>query len=231
MIQNIGIVITCYNRPALLKTTLEELNRTILPVVEHGCIIIIDDASQNNETLQIISNFKLLFIDTWQVIKILHNKNQQMYNSLKEGFDMLVKNEFTTLCNIDSDVLLKPYWLLAELKLYEMFPDNIICGFNFKPETVEEKNRFYKDGYVLRVAMGGINFLFSKDIYYRYVRPAFESRLHWDWKTCDNQFKDGKYLVTTCPSVVQHNIDINDKSKDASIVASDFDSPDASFEN
>lgn len=230
MIQ-LGIVITCYNRPALLKTTLEELNKTVLPKLERGCVIIIDDASQNNETIKLISDFRLSFPNNWKLIKIFHNTNQQMYNSLKEGFDLLIKNGCTTLCNIDSDVLLKPYWLLAELRLYEMFPDNVISGFNFKPETVEEKYKFEKDGYVLRVFMGGINFLFSKDIYYRYVINSFESKLQWDWKVCDNQFKDGKYLVTTCPSVVQHNIDLNDKSRDSSIVASDFDYPNARFKD
>lgn len=228
--QNIGIVITCYNRPALLKTTLEELNKTILPKVEHGCVVIIDDASQNNETVQLISDFKLLFPDNWELIKIFHNKNQQMYNSLREGFDLLIEKGFTILCNIDSDVLVKPYWLSAELRLHEMFPDNIISGFNFKPELIEDKFKFIADGYLLRPFMGGINFLFSKDIYYRYVRPAFESKLQWDWKACDNQFKDGKHLVTTCPSVVQHNIDLNDKSKDTSIVVMDFDLVNSIFE-
>ncbi len=140
-----------------------------------------------------------------------------------------LKVDDTTL-NIDSDVLLKPFWLLAELRLLRKFPDRVISGFNFKPQCVEEKNRFYAKGYVLRIFMGGINFLFSKDTYYKYVKNAFDNKLQWDWKVCDNQFKDGKLLVTTCPSVIQHNIDVSDKNKDVSIVAPDFEDFDEIWE-
>ncbi len=230
MPDDIGIVIPCYNRPALLKRTLEDLNKTLLPDVKRGCIILIDDASQDHETIRIISEYDLPSPFSWDVKKIFHRQNVQMYNSLREGFELLVNDGFTTLCNIDSDVLLKPFWLLAELRLLRKFPDRVISGFNFKPQCFEEKNRFYAKGYVLRIFMGGINFLFSKDTYYKYVKNAFDNKLQWDWKVCDNQFKDGKLLVTTCPSVIQHNIDVSDKNKDVSIVAPDFEDFDEIWE-
>ena len=220
--EDIGIVIPCYNRPALLKKTLEDLNKTLLPDIKRGCIVLIDDASQDIETIRIIAEYTLPFPSNWTIKKIMHRKNVQMYNSLREGFELLVNDGYVLFCNLDSDVLLKPGWLKALIRLYQKFPDRIISGFNFKPECVEEKNRFYKEGYVFRIFMGGINFLFSKEVYYKYVRTAFDNKLQWDWKVCDNQFKDGKLLVTTCPSVIQHNIDVNDKNKDPSIIAPDF---------
>jgi len=226
-IDNIGIVITCYNRPHLLKKTLDDLNSTdYTNEINRGCVIIIDDSSTNDETIKLVVDFKLSFSENWELIKIIHNKNKQMYNSLREGFDLLVANEYTNLCNLDSDVLLKSNWLLKLIRLYKMFPDTIISGFNFRlPSVIADECKFYKDGYLLKQGTGGINFLFSKETYYKYVRDAFNNKLQWDWKVSDNLAKDNKMFVITKPSVIQHNVDISDKdniSNGFNIISLDF---------
>jgi glycosyltransferase involved in cell wall biosynthesis len=230
---NIGIVITTYNRPALLKKTLQDFDKTELPDnIEQGCVIIIDDASQDLETIKIINEYKLTFPANWSLIKIFHSTNGGMYTSLNEGFDLLTSKGFETLCNLDGDILLKTYWLKAIVRLYDKFKhENIITGFNFNPQLVIEKYNHTDDGYMLKMATGGINYIFSKENYYKYVRPAFEYKNFWDSHVSDNHFKDKKMFVCASPSVIQHHIDINDKTKNPDIIATDYSNVDGIWDS
>lgn len=230
---NLGIVITTFNRHVLLKRTLQDFDKTELPYnIEKGCVIIIDDASQDKETIDIITGYKLFFKGKWELVKIFKDVNSGMYNSLMMGWDLLTSAGYDTLCNLDSDVILKHYWLKAILRLHDKFlHNNIVSGFNFNSKLVIEKYNHTYDGYVLKMATGGINYIFSKENYYKYVRPGFEYKNNWDSMVSDAHFRDGKVMVCCSPSVIQHNIDINDKSKNPDIIAMDFDNKDVIWDN
>lgn len=214
--QNIGLVLTCFNRPAELERVLIDLSNSDLHIEGYNILlVIIDDASSDNKTVELINNFN----PKQKYIKIFHNQNIQIYNILKEGFDLCVDKGCNILVNLDSDVILKPFWLKALLRLYEMFPYNLISGFNTMAHLVQEVNKFHKDGYCVKSASGGINILFSKDTYIKYVRPSFDKELGWD-NGIDKQIK----WIITMPSVIQHNGYHSTISKDGTnvSVASDF---------
>lgn len=231
--KTIGIVITTYNRPDLLKETFNSLNTTIIPNGYGMKIVIIDDFSQESETLRLISEY-VPFDNNIEVMKIMNRVNCQMYGNLRTAFDLLVNDSnCEILCNLDSDVLLKPFWLLKLMKLHEKFPERMVSGFNASVH-LNDKTSNIVDGYVFKMAAGGINLLFSKTSYYKYVRPSFDSKLQWDWKCCDIHYKENKLLIPVAyPSVVQHTGLVSTLGKPAkeAAFAHDFDLPDPEFSN
>jgi len=202
--ENIGLILTCYNRPDLLKKTLESLEKTIFPEVKKGLILIYDDGSDNFETLALVKEFNPKLPKNWNCIIEINQKNLKIYGVLKTGFEFLIKEGYTILCNLDSDVIIKPFWLFALIRLHNRFPGTVVSGFNGFSKIDKPECRFFDDGYVLKDAAGGINFLFTSETYEKYVKQSFASKLQWDWKVCENIKKSGKFIAVTYPSVVQH---------------------------
>lgn len=193
--QKIGIVITVYNRPEYLRQTLESLRESYL--LPETLICLVNDASTDDETNKIFKEFEIEGIETK---KINHSKNKGIAGSLKIGFDYLYMQGCDPLVNLDSDVLLKKEWLSVLIKSHREFPDSIISGFNADNHKIISRN----NGYFIKDTIGGVNMLFSRDVYSGMVRESFSAEERWDTELCSKIREKGRQLITTNPSVIQH---------------------------
>lgn len=189
----IGLVITAYNRPDELQQTLDYLSQSFFP--KNFEIYIVDDYSSNLKTLELIKGFTLPNIN---IQKIRNNENKSMFYGLRIGFEYFYERGFDVLVNLDSDVLVKPYWINVLFKLYKQFPDRIISGFNtLKHPIIETFQRYHT-----KWTIGGINMMFGRKLCPLVCSVLLTNR--WDWQLCIEMHKLNKELIVAKPSVIQH---------------------------
>lgn len=202
-----GILICCYNRPEYLEKTLESLKLTDL---NDSIVYIIDDNSNNIDTINLIKNFDMPNV---VVKKERNNVNLGITKSLEKGFTYLYSHcEYLT--NLDSDVILKPNWLSALSDVHtegkKTFPNAknlIISGFNCTSTCYHKIQETIKNFHVKKT-IGGVNTFFHKSFFKDYVhvlRTTNKNKnIGWDWNLCDYcDIKNIPILVSN-PSVVQH---------------------------
>ena len=187
-----GIVITTYNRPEYLKKTFDSLAKSLFP--KETEIYIIDDCS-TEETKQLIKNFSLPNV---KITKKENAKNQGMFYGLRLGFEYFYANNFDLFTNLDSDAVVKPFWLSILFHLYKRFPNTIISGFHTSNHGVTETF----PQYYTKKDIGGINIFFDRNLY-EVVHSSLSSN-QWDWNICDKMQALNKLFVVSKPSVVQH---------------------------
>lgn len=183
-----GLVITVYERPDLLSDTFNSLKNSMLP--EWLDILLYNDSSKNPLTNKIFNEFNLPNLS-----KITSSKNSGINSSLQKGFDFFKNHEL--LLNLDSDVLLKPYWFNALFYLHTQHPTAIITGF----DTLTHPAIEYFSGYCIKQSIGGINLLF-----HRSTLPLIQESLQekdWDWAMC-KKAHNKHLLIATTPSVIEH---------------------------
>jgi hypothetical protein len=188
----IGLVITIHDRPEYLNRTLKSLKESYLP--NDLEVFMVNDASKDTTTNKIFNEFSL----SNKIIKKINNKNENMFYGLRLGWDYFISHGFDLLANIDSDVIVKPYWLPILLQLYKMFPDRVISGFNTSHHPISDT--FNK--YHAKSTIGGINCLFDKKVY-----PIISNVLNntqWDWNMCNSMKSMNKDFIISKPSVAQH---------------------------
>lgn len=189
----IGIVITVYNRPEYFSKMLDSFKKSNFPSdVE---LFMVNDNSNDVVVNRLFNDFSLPDV---KITKIKNDRNQNMFFGLKLGWDYFYNNEFDILANIDSDVIVKPYWVQILLQLYKLFPDRIISGFNTLHHPISET--FPK--YHTKASIGGVNFLFDRETY-----PSIKELIkdcQWDWSVCYFMQKTMKSFIVSNPSVIQH---------------------------
>jgi glycosyltransferase involved in cell wall biosynthesis len=202
----IGLLVTTYNRPQYLRQCFESIKRADLSQI--STVWIVDDYSSDNQTLKLIQEFELSGIE---VVKAFSRENRTVKGSLLfalekmfDGCDMVI--------NLDGDAIVKPNFVGALVDLKNKRPLSIVTGFNC---TTRNRNGSIRheiveayDDFNLKKSVGGINMLFDKSQYEKYVRPALAECLtyggNWDHKTCIRLNLDGHLVACTVPSVVQH---------------------------
>lgn len=193
----LGLLITTYNRPQYLKQCLESIERADLSEVE--TIVIIDDASTDPATHELIDDFELKGV---QVIKVFAKQNRSIKGSLLYGCDLLFKDHDLVM-NLDGDAIVRHDFVQVLITLKFKFPGNLVCGFNTTVKNrnpiLEEQETYFKKKYA-----SGINMLFNKDQYEKYIKPALMSEGNWDFNASLLHEKDGKAVIVAKPSVVQH---------------------------
>lgn len=199
----LGIIITLFNRPQYTKQFFESLSKAFID--NHWLIVLIDDHSTDHEAIALFNDFDL------KGIKIIKQRNaitQGIQKSLQIGFDLCFKEGCGVAMNFDNDCLIKKDGIQTILSLQKTFVHQIITGFNCNTKNRDGSERHKKitefTTWTERKSVGGINMCFSKDVYEKYVSPALKIKGNWDHNTCINSEKDGKRIVCTRPSVVQH---------------------------
>jgi len=188
----IGIVVTIYNRPEYFSRMLDSLKKAELLDSE---LFMVNDNSTDPTVNRLFHEFSLPNI---KIKKVVNDKNRNMFYGLRLGWGYFHSGNFDILANLDSDAIVKPYFLPILLQLNELFPDNIISGFNTSNHPIYET--FSK--YHTKSSIGGINFLFSKHLYPPIA--DFLKDLEWDWNVCHFMQKQKKDFIVSNPSVVQH---------------------------
>lgn len=189
---SLALILTTYNRPELLTQCLDSLSRADLTRV--GMIIIHDDASTDERTLEEIKQF---IVKCKQPLTFLRQPdNRGIKNALQTCFKMGFINH-DLCCNIDADVIVKPDFINVLLSLKEQLPKGIVSGFNCdnKQNPITGKG----DWYVLRKHCNGINMLMDKEQYERIIKPALSAPGNWDY----NSTHDIDFVIA-CPSQLQH---------------------------
>jgi len=190
----IGIVVPIYERVFYLKKMVKALAKTKYNAPRE--IIFVDDYSSDKEIEKIINiiDEKLIFIK---------KKNKGIADSLMIGFDYLKKRGCNVFCNIDSDAVMKPEWILKETELLACYPGHIITGFNSNNTKKHWVLAEHEDCYEKRTA-NGINYMFGEAQYDNVIK-SLQYNNAWDQKLCEIMLKEEKKpFISTRPSVVNH---------------------------
>lgn len=191
----VAILLTTYNRPEYLKTTIDSLNKADLSDVD---VLVVDDRSTDHDTINLIQQFK----------HIINDSNRSIRYSLLTGFNHLFDIGYEVVINLDSDVLVRNDFVSVLLNLHNKFPNKLITGFNCNTLSLHGHVRHHVvssgDGYNVKKSVGGVNMLVTKDTYNKFVKPALERTLleggNWDNEAC--KLTDG--VICAVPSVIQH---------------------------
>lgn len=202
----LGLIITTFNRVAYLRQCLSSISKADLSQV--ATIMIVDDCSTDKETIKLINDFELEGVE---LIKAFSKENRSIKGSLLFGLDLLF-NSCDVITNLDGDAIVTKSAFNRLLELHERFSEHIVSGFNCftKNKDGSERHKVLdkQDTFTRRQSVGGINMIFSKERYYKWVRPALlksiEQRLNWDDHTCRASWADGFEIITSSPSCVQH---------------------------
>lgn len=203
----VALLLTTFNRPKYLSECLDSLRCTDLSKVQ--TILIVDDASTDKETLQLIDDF---YIEGVEIIRHLKTQNKSIKDSLLFGFDFLFQHGINTVVNLDSDAIVSNDFIDRLLHLKNKYPASIVSGFNCntlnKNGTVRHKHLYKEEDAVFRESVGGINMCIQREQYLKYVKPALQHTLqlggNWDNATCINSMKDSLPVAVTVPSCCQH---------------------------
>lgn len=199
----LGVLIATFNRPKYLRKCLESIKRAVMP--EGTEILIVDDASTDEETKQLIHESGNLLM--------VKKKNGSIKESLLWGCDFLFDTmKCDEVMNLDGDGIISRNGITEILKLRSSYPDRIATGFHC---TTTNRNgtkrhiiiREHDDCYE-RMSVGGINLCFDRFCYLKYLKPALEKSLqhggNFDHMTSIECFNAGKPIISVKRSVVQH---------------------------
>ena len=191
----IGLVITTFDRFDCLKETLDSVSQSYLPKGLE--VFVVDDGSKDGRIKPLIQKFSLKDI---KIVKLFHEKNSKtMSTGLKEGFSHFLTNGFDIMVNLDSDMIVKPYWLSVLLKLYNMFPQYIISGFNnMSQNPALETFPLYNT----KNMAGGVNFMFGRDTCEDVLSSLVDNA--WDDRLGKIMRAKNKPYIVSRPSVMQH---------------------------
>lgn len=202
----VGLVLTTFNRPELLRATLSSLGRTELP---SGTVMaIVDGGSSEQTTRQLIWDFAL---DTVPVHKVFRPANHRfgVHESLRIGWDLLHdRYGLDYFANIHSDIIFRHEWLVRLLELYQRERSEhdglMVTGFH---TTRHPTRALYEDCY-LKESCGGIQTLFDAELYQNVVRPNLayseQDEWGWDWRVVAELKRLGYPILCARPSVIQH---------------------------
>lgn len=194
----VGLIITTFNRPAYLQKCLDSVRRADLSQID--TVLIVDDCSTDKETIQLINDFRL--DGRVNLIVAFSKENKSIKGSLRFGFDLLF-NSHEICINLDGDAIVRKDFIGKLLDLKGRFPSNIICGFN---TTVQNRNPIiseHEDFFEKKYA-SGINMVINKEQYDKYILPGLLTPHNWDFEASKLHEADGKAVIVSNPSVIQH---------------------------
>lgn len=191
-----GIIIPCYNRPEYLQRC---LNSVLNSNLKDTIFLLIDDASIDSETKELIKEFNPPGVP---VIRITNPNNRGIKANLLTGFDLLFKT-CDLVINLDSDAIVKPEWIDILKHLKSEHPNHIVSGFNSKNTNKDGSLRNpiieEHDTYILKKHCNGINMCMNQTDYEKHVRPALAREGNWDY----NSTNPNGFIIAK-PSVIQH---------------------------
>lgn len=199
----IGIVMAIFGRPKYLEKSLKSLRYSN---IKNAVIVLVDESNTKfdnrvtNEVRELLVNFNIKNIP---ILKIFKNKHGNMFDSYKNGMDLLLHLGVENLMTVDSDAIVKRNWLPKLLDLHNSIKNRpcIVTGFHTimnNHDTISLHPSFRT-----KTSIGGINILFDHKVYKNIVRPALKD-LDWDWNTCNSINEVGGIIACTVPSVVSH---------------------------
>lgn len=199
----LGIVITVHNRPEYTAQCFESLKRADIP--ERAVLCVVDDCSTDKNIPPLVTDFML---KTACFVVRLGEKTQGVKSAILEGVNQLQQKNCDLICILDNDAIVNNEAFNWLLYYHKQYPDRIITGFNCNTLNKDGSERHVNlsegNGITFKQSAGGVNMLFNKAVYQKYILPALEGPGNWDHEACKAMMKDEKPIVAIKPSVVQH---------------------------
>ena len=202
-----ALIVTTYNRPKYLRECLDSLKRlNTAPDI----LLISDDNSTDEETIELINTFSL---NSSRIVYNLSPINKKIYGSLKDACTLAINNGAELLINLDSDAIVRNDFIEKIKDVCSRFPDQIVTGFNCKTKNNNGTERhpiLFDSGedWNTKRSVGGVNMAFNVATYKKYIEPALSrciaNKGNWDAMACINSMNDNKPIVCIQPSIVQH---------------------------
>lgn len=205
---NLGIVLTTFNRPEYLEQCLDSLMHATF--LKGTTFVIVDDASRDKYVKQFIDAFK---VEGCEITVVYNPRNRGVCYSLKTGIDIAFQKGCDIVMNLDPDAIVRNDFADVLLKLKSSFPKQIVSGFNCRTKNKNGKDRHMLisegKGWNMKTCVGGINIVFDKPLYHKYIEPSLVQGMarrggNWDTAASLNSMKDGRPIVCSVPSVLQH---------------------------
>lgn len=195
-----GLVILTRNRPAYLTRCFASLAGSRLP---DTAVAIVDDASDDPATLDLIRNFTLPGVPIVRISIGVH-EHFHIHKNLHIGWNSLIERwDCRYLTNLDSDAIVVSEWLERVRDLYlehrDHCPHLITSGFN---GAVYHPVGAVHEHHVVKPTLSGLNLFFDRVAYDEFVRDALQP--HWDWQVVEAMKERSAEFFVTRPSVVQH---------------------------
>jgi glycosyltransferase involved in cell wall biosynthesis len=188
----IGIVITSYNRPDYLKKTLKSVSQSNLP--DGLSFYLIDDCSKP-DVKKIVHEFSIQGHD---ITKVYNKCNRGMFYGLRKGFEFFYNSDFDFIGNLDSDMVVKPFWMPVLFDILRENPQAIVTGFNTPSHPISES--FGK--YDVKKSIGGANLIFNRNLF-----PLIKEVLvnnNWDTSLSTIIGRKECVALASNPSVMEH---------------------------
>lgn len=198
----LGIVICSCNRAKYLQECFDSLRRANIP--DNTLVIVSDDCSTDPDTKKLLQECELTVLNK--------EKKGGIWDSMTSGVDFLFSHGCDIVINLDSDAVVANNFVEVLLSLRRHNEGRIVTGFNSKTRNKDGSARHtvigMGDGYELKKSVGGINMVFDKELYEKYIKPALVGQGrggdNWDRQACIAAMKDDKPIVCSVPSVVNH---------------------------
>lgn len=219
----VGIVMTAFDRPEFLRTSLLSLAASELD--KDVVVVIVDDHSQSRDAVAMIKEFALAKAT---LIKVRLPENKGLIEALLAGTN-LIKDHVQYITNLDPDTYLKKGWVPEMVKTFKAIQKRekhdrfLLTGFNtlkhpvigcedetdYKKVQTQCCTRFQpKTYYCPKKDVGGINFFYSKSFFVSHIeaqlgRSKPNWRL-WDWDLVHHFQEHQLKMFATSPSLIQH---------------------------
>jgi|TARA_B100000401_G_scaffold357511_1_gene254996 glycosyltransferase involved in cell wall biosynthesis len=204
----INILINSYNRPKILKKTIDNIS---IADLNNCSVLIYDDKSSDKEVSKILKSSKSK-TNLREFNYHISSKNEGIRKALPNGFRLLKdKNESEFYCNLDSDVLVNPNFIKILYHLWQdIFTkinryDFILTGFNtINHPFIKKINNYYGK----KKHIGGINIFFHKSQFNNVLKQWDTKGI--DWKLSSDYYSKGG-IYCTYLSIIEHigNIGLN----------------------
>lgn len=150
-------------------------------------------------TPKLIHDFEIKGVE---IIKLFKEKHGNMYDSIKQGMDLL-SSRCNTLMVLDSDTIHQKNWVEAVHQVHINFSSSdvptITSGFHTEEHPVVRN----MDNFMIKASLGGCHMCMSVDTYQGVVRPLLTS-VTWDHDLQHEMKKRKGVYACTNPSVIQH---------------------------
>lgn len=208
MINRVAITIPTNNRPEYLKKCLNSLKKTYLK--KDTLIYITDDGSTDNETIKSIKSFTK---KSCIIKRVFKKENTGIQDSLLTSFEYCFDNKYDYVIILNSDIIVNNYFYDIMVYYKELFPNNIISGFNTLTlgENGNMRHPITYDGkfYVRKKTCGAPCLGLDKKIYENYFKEILieyrkERRSAYDTAATRKASNDDCDVICVVPSVVDH---------------------------
>jgi len=197
----IFLAIRSYNRPKYLEKTLNSIKKSDTLLCNN--IIIYDDCSTDEETLNILKESEKLYT------VIYNKKNEGCKQSYLNLLNYIKKNaKYGYVCIVDNDIVVKKQWLNKLYNIYkeaekELKSTNIVMsGFNPTNAHQYSDNEITKyKNFHLKYSVGAVCYFFNLQ-FIKSIYKGWKNNL--DWGISEYVKQKGYYFSVLNEGVVDH---------------------------